>query len=47
LGEALALRWTDVDLELDTVRVRYTLERLTGSPWRLIEPKSTSGARCR
>lgn len=45
LGEALALRWTDVHLELGTVTVRYTLERLPGSPWRLIEPKSTSGRR--
>jgi integrase len=32
LGEALAVRWSDVDLELGTVKVRYTLERLTGSP---------------
>ena len=27
-GEALALRWRDVDLELGTLRVRYALQRL-------------------
>jgi integrase len=45
VGEALALRRTDIDLELCTVRVRYTLERLTASPWRQVEPKSTSSRR--
>jgi integrase len=45
IGEALALRWTDIDLAGGTVRVRFTLGRLTGSPWRLIEPKSVTGRR--
>jgi integrase len=43
LGEALALRWRDVDLERRRFRVEHTLENLRGRPWRLTEPKSVSG----
>lgn len=45
LGEALALRWQDVDLERKRLHVRHTLERLRGRPWQLTEPKSASGQR--
>jgi integrase len=45
LGEALALRWADVDLEHASIRVSHTLERLPGKPWRIAEPESASGGR--
>jgi integrase len=45
VGEALALRWCDVDLNARRFRVEHTLERLNGRPWRLTEPKSQSGRR--
>jgi integrase len=45
VGEALALRWCDVDLNARRFRVEHTLERLNGRPWRLTEPKSKSGRR--
>ena len=45
LGEALALRWQDVDLSNKRIRVNHTLEHLRGHPWRLTEPKSASGRR--
>lgn len=45
LGEALALRWQVVDLDASTISVHHTLEKLTGQPWRLVEPKSESGRR--
>lgn len=45
LGEALALRWEDVDMDARQLRVRHTLERLPRTPWRLAEPKSASGRR--
>jgi len=45
VGEALALRWQDVDLDKGLLGVRHTLERLPGQPWRLTEPKSASGRR--
>jgi integrase len=40
LGEALALRWSDVDERKGRVVVRHTLERLPNQPWRLTPPKS-------
>jgi len=45
LGEALGLRWRDVNLEARRIRVEHTLEHLRGRPWRLTEPKSASGRR--
>lgn len=45
LGEALGLRWCDVDLDAKRIRVDYTLEHLRRQPWRLTEPKSASGRR--
>jgi integrase len=43
-GEALALRWSDLDLEAGTVSVRHTLQRIDGE-LRLVEPQSTRGRR--
>jgi len=45
LGEALAIRWRDVDLDARRAMIRFTLERLRGQPWRFAEPKSDSGRR--
>ena len=45
LGEALALRWRDADLDAKRIRVEHTLEHLRRHPWRLTEPKSASGRR--
>jgi len=45
IGEALALRWSDVDLDDGVVTVRHALERIHGRPWRLAVPKSESGKR--
>jgi integrase len=45
IGEALALRWSDVDLDDSVITVRHALERIHGRPWRLAVPKSESGKR--
>jgi integrase len=45
LGEALALKWTDLDLDIGTVQVRHTLQRPTGRPWQLAPPKSKRARR--
>jgi len=45
IGEALALRWSDVDLDQGVITVRHALERLRSRPWRLAVPKSESGKR--
>jgi integrase len=45
LGEALALRWADVDRQHASINVSHTLERPPGKPWRIVEPKSDSGRR--
>ena len=45
IGEALALRWSDVDLDDGVITVRHALERIHGRPWRLAVPKSESGKR--
>jgi integrase len=42
-GEALGLRWQDVDVELGYLRVHKHLQRVDGIPT-LVEPK-TSGSR--
>lgn len=44
-GEALALRWQDVDLDVGTVRVRYSLQRMPGRGVELVEPKTTRSRR--
>lgn len=51
-GEALGLRWADVDLEAGTIRIRSSLRRIPReyrvageSPYRLVEPKGTRGPR--
>ena len=40
IGELLALRWADVDLDAAEIHIRRTLERLPGQGWRLTEPKT-------
>lgn len=44
-GEALGLRWSDVDLEQGVVHVRQTLMRITGQGIVYGEPKSLAGRR--
>ena len=44
LGEALGLRWQDVDLETGTLRIAYQLQRLNGQ-WELVEPKTSRSRR--
>jgi integrase len=43
-GEALGLRWPDVDLDAGTLTVRVALQRL-GKETRLVEPKSARSRR--
>jgi integrase len=43
-GEALALRWSDVDLEADVLRVRGTLARVDGALV-VTEPKTAKSRR--
>jgi integrase len=45
IGEALGLRWPDVDLDKRRLQVRQQLTIITGEPWRLTPPKSKSGRR--
>ncbi|MBA2265533.1 MAG: site-specific integrase [Chloroflexi bacterium] len=44
-GEALGLRWQDVDLDAGTLRVRYSLQRMAGRGAELVEPKTTRSRR--
>jgi len=44
-GEALGLKWNDLDLEHGTVTVRRALARLKGGQWELAEPKTERGRR--
>lgn len=44
-GEALGLRWRDVDLEAGTLTIRVALQRQKGKGLVLVEPKSTSSRR--
>jgi integrase len=44
-GEALGLRWEDVDLDESTLTVRHALQRVKGQGLVLVEPKSTAGRR--
>ncbi len=43
-GEALGLRWEDVDLDKSTLKVRYALQRIDGKP-QLVEPKTARSRR--
>ena len=43
-GEALGLRWTDVDLSDGTLRVQVQLQRL-GGEFKLVEPKTSRSRR--
>ena len=43
-GEALALRWTDVDLARATITVRRSLQRV-GREWQFTEPKTARSRR--
>lgn len=43
-GEALGLRWSDLDLEVGVLTVRRTPQRISGS-WRLMEPKTARSHR--
>ncbi|OGO51923.1 MAG: integrase [Chloroflexi bacterium RBG_16_68_14] len=43
-GEALALRWPDMDLERGTLTVQRSLQRV-GGEWRFVEPKTARSRR--
>jgi|SRR5579884_3776580 len=45
IGEALGLRWQDVDLDKRRLQVRQQLTIIPGEPWALTPPKSKSGRR--
>jgi integrase len=45
IGEALALRWTDVDLDEGSIAIRRTVQRITGHGLVEGEPKSKSSRR--
>jgi integrase len=45
LGEALGLRWRDLDLRLAEVTIRHTLQRLQGGGFVLREPKTAHSRR--
>lgn len=44
-GEALGLRWEDIDLETGILSVRWALQRQKGKGLVLVEPKSNAGRR--
>lgn len=44
-GEALGLRWDDLDLDNSTLTVRHALQRQPGGGLVLVEPKSAAGRR--
>lgn len=44
-GEALALRWEDIDLDIGTLTVRRSMQRLVGKGLVFDEPKSRAGRR--
>jgi integrase len=44
-GEALGVRWEDVDLDQGTLTVRHALQRRKGEGLVLVEPKSAAGRR--
>lgn len=44
-GEALALRWEDIDFENGVLQVRHALQFPKGGGWSLVEPKSDRSRR--
>ena len=44
-GEALGLRWQDIDLDAGVLHVRVALQRIHGEKARLVEPKTRQGRR--
>lgn len=44
-GEALALKWDDVDLEAGKIHVQRSLTRRGVEGWKLVEPKTNRGRR--
>lgn len=44
-GEALGLRWSDVDLDTRALRVTHALQRIPGAGLQLVEPKTKSSRR--
>lgn len=44
-GEALGLRWSDVDLDARVLRVAFSLQRIPGQGLQLVEPKTQSSRR--
>jgi integrase len=44
-GEALGLKWSDIDLDAGTLTVRRALQRLRGKGLVFVEPKSRAGRR--
>jgi integrase len=44
-GEALALRWQDIDLDAGSLRVVATLQKLPNRPYELVEPKTRQSRR--
>src|SRR5207248_2376455 len=44
-GEALGLRWQDIDLDAGTLSVRVALQRVRGDRPRLVEPKTRQSRR--
>lgn len=45
LGEILALRWEDIDVEKRELQVRHTVDYIKGQGWVETEPKTKSGRR--
>lgn len=45
LGEILALRWTDIDVEERVLEVRHTVDYIKGHGWVESEPKTEHGRR--
>jgi len=43
-GELLGLRWENVDLDMGTLGVTHSLQRIDGD-WRFVEPKTKRSAR--
>lgn len=44
-GEALGLRWQDIDFTAGTLRVAVALQKINGQPPRLVEPKTKKSRR--
>ncbi len=44
IGEALGLKWSDIDLKAKTIRIERTAQEAYGAP-QLVEPKTAAGCR--